>query len=346
MASPYGEGTKVSSAFSSRDIDILHENIDVNIDQKFKTAAYVIEYTIKTDVEGNQIPLLFYAENYKSDFKVWVDGQPIALSNFSPENIGADSVKFKKFSAAFEKTTPYNNWQEVDIRWTENIENSYPVSDLKYFEANLKRGIHKIRVAYTAFAWVYRGGWIRQYNFAYSLSPAKFWRSFGTLQINLKTENFRGNLSTNLGEHNHVAGKTQTWNFTELPADFFNICYQPKPNDFAALAIFIGPFGIAVSVTLILVIFHLVLIIIRRKARPLKKYSGVTILGSLLVPLIFFIVYLCSFDIIDNLIGDDASRRHGYAFLIIVLYPFVMPPYWLMMWLIDRYIKKRIYDQR
>src|SRR5476649_1747711 len=79
MSSPYGEGTKVSSVFSSRNIDILSERIWVTVDRKFETAHYVVEYNISTDTDGRQIPLLFYAVNYHDGFKVLVDGRPIEL---------------------------------------------------------------------------------------------------------------------------------------------------------------------------------------------------------------------------------------------------------------------------
>jgi hypothetical protein len=57
MASPIWEGTFGSSAFSSRDIDILKEKIDLKVDSDFRTAFFRIEYVIRTDRSGTQIPL-------------------------------------------------------------------------------------------------------------------------------------------------------------------------------------------------------------------------------------------------------------------------------------------------
>jgi hypothetical protein len=57
MASPIWEGTLGSSAFSSRDIDILKEKIDLKVDSDFRTAFFRIEYVIRTDRSGTQIPL-------------------------------------------------------------------------------------------------------------------------------------------------------------------------------------------------------------------------------------------------------------------------------------------------
>ena len=61
MASPIWEGTLGSSAFSSRDIDILNEKIDLKVDSGFRSAFFRIEYVIRTDRSGTQIPLLFHA---------------------------------------------------------------------------------------------------------------------------------------------------------------------------------------------------------------------------------------------------------------------------------------------
>lgn len=83
MASPFIEGTKAASAISSRHVDILHESIFIQIDENFHTAKYKVEYTIKSDVVGKQIPLLFCAVDYKDDFCVWLDDRPVKSVRYS-----------------------------------------------------------------------------------------------------------------------------------------------------------------------------------------------------------------------------------------------------------------------
>ena len=73
MASPVSGGSFYASAFSSKDIDILSEYIHIAIDKNFKSAKYIVEYTIQSDVSGNQIPLLFYAQDFEDSFFVWLD---------------------------------------------------------------------------------------------------------------------------------------------------------------------------------------------------------------------------------------------------------------------------------
>ncbi len=342
MASPYGEGTKVSTVFSSRNIDILNERIWVTVDRKFETASYVVEYNINTDTDGRQIPLLFYAVNYRDGFKVWVDGTVVELQNIPDKYTMISNSPFRNFANAIDSPSPASGPQYITIYWNENWGQGYLLSDLKYFETVLKKGKHQVRVEYTARNWTYLGNWVKQYSFNYSLSPARFWKSFGTLQINVTIQNPSSDVTTNLDTLIHVHnGTTQTWNFNHLPADVFSIYYTPKTSDIASLMLFIGPFGVAFGTTVMLIILHIILIIRSRREDLLKKYSPVTIIGSLLIPFAFFVIYLFSFDMIDNLIGIEASRYHGYVFVIIFLYPFVMPPYWLIMWLIDRDTKKK-----
>jgi hypothetical protein len=81
MASPLRPGTIHANALTSKEVSILHEQIRVRVLNGFKTAEFDIVYQIKTDLEGGQIPLLFLAKDYKSDFKVWVDDQQVEIQD-------------------------------------------------------------------------------------------------------------------------------------------------------------------------------------------------------------------------------------------------------------------------
>ena len=56
-----------------------------------------------------------------------------------------------------------------------------------------------------------------------------------------------------------------------------------------------------------------------------KKFSWVMLLGSLVVPAITLIFFVYAFGLIDDVIGTHASRYHGYNFLVLLLYPAIMP---------------------
>jgi len=338
MASPYRDGTKVAAAFTSNDIDILKERINVILNKDAGTANYFVEYTIRTDKDGKQIPLLFYAVEYKGDFKVWVDGKEVSVQKIPDDYTGKT---FEGFSNS------YNNKDidkaEVKIHWRENTNAIYKITELKYFEVDLAKGEHTIRVEYTANVWVNRANWVKEYGYRYSLSPAKNWRSFGTLEISVNAVGFGEDLKTNLGQQ--TSGRLDSaavWKFDKLPVDVFEISYVPKVSSFAKFLIDLEPFGIAVIISIMLANIHFYLIWRYRKGKPTKRFSWVMIAGSFVVPAIILFYYVYSYEIIDNVIGEHASRYHGYNFLVVFAYPVVLIIYLIVMWVLDWVIKKRV----
>lgn len=80
MASPMQTGTHGTAPFTSREVDIVREQMRIVPDRKFQKAVFYIDYFIQSDRDGRQIPLLFYAMDYMTDFKVWLDDMPVLLS--------------------------------------------------------------------------------------------------------------------------------------------------------------------------------------------------------------------------------------------------------------------------
>lgn len=343
MASPVLEGTRTGSAFSSHDIDILKEKIYLKIDKDFKTAFYRIEYLIRTDTAGQQIPMLFIAKDYKGNFSVWVDNREIKVLDVPYEYKTIRHTPFEKFSNSFNRSSRDEEGETVEIFWQENSGTIYYLNDLKYFEIDLTKGEHQIRVEYMANVWTDRSDWVKEYSFRYSLSPAKYWKSFDNLEITLDASNFTYPLTTNLGKPNKGQNDgISVWNFSELPADFFEVIYKPGINGFAKAMIAVRPIGMALIFFVLTAFLHLIGIKKYRRKEPAKKHSRVVIAGSIILPFIVLLIYMFSFNIIDLIIGDAASNYHGYYFLAIILYPFLMPVYWIIMWLADKRIKGRI----
>lgn len=340
MASPTRRGTLSSSAFSSRDIDILKEQIHVTISNDFKSASYVINYFIRTETTGMQIPLLFHAKDYQGNFKVWIDDKEVKLLDIPYQYRSADS-SFGKFSGSFKSASPTDE-METEIQWDKNSSSSYRLKDLQYFEADLSKGEHNIRVEYTANAWVNRSDWVNEYTYRYSLSPAKHWRSFGSLEIILNTSSTNGTLTTNIGSP--ATGDIYSnamWKFSKLPADYLEFNYMPKLSSTAKTMIKISPTGMSIIVGIILALFHFLGIYKYRRNYPARKYSPIVIIGSFLVPFLTLLSYILLFDLIDKTIGAEASRYHGYTFMVMVLYPIVLPCYWAISWATDRIIKSK-----
>ena len=336
MASPIWKGTSSSSVFSSKDIDILSEKIFIEIDNDFQTAKFIVEYNIRSESSGIQIPLLFLAENFKDSFYIWLDDKKVNVQDI--ENKYFDNSSFLGFSNSLDK--------ETVIYWEEHSGSYYRINDLKYFEADIEKGIHKIRVEYIAYVWINNLDWVREYSFRYSLIPAKYWKSFGNLEIIVEQEGQVRQIVTNLGLPKEKEIKSiNTWIFNELPNEYFEISFKPTLNYFAKILISISPLGLWVIATILLVLIHLVFSFFYRRKNIAKKFSIVVITGSIIIPFLSLRSYVYSYDLIDIVIGEHASQRHGYIFLVFFLYPIFVLFYWLTLWIVDRRYKKKLLNE-
>ena len=341
MASPIIPGTMVATPFTSQYVDILGEKIFIRINESFTTASFRIEYRIKSSASGKQIPLLFYAVNYNKNFKIWIDGKEISIKKLPDELYLNDSILVSDFEYIFEKGYSSENKQ---LNISEDLKTDFYVSiyDLLFFEADITEGEHIIKVEYDAMAEIDGSDWVNEYSFRYSLSPAKYWKSFGNLELTIDASAFDGVISCNLGVEN--AGNIDSiaeWNFNQLPVDFITIKHIPEITLFAQTLISISPEGIAIIFGLTLIILHLIIIIRYRRKNLNVRFSKPMIIGSLLVPLLFVIINYYAYFFIDNFI-DGASGNHGYIFLILFFYPFLLPLYWLIMWLVDRIYRRNL----
>lgn len=89
-------------------------------------------------------------------------------------------------------------------------------------------------------------------------------------------------------------------------------------------------------------LLHFCIIFWFRKKNVTKKYTWIVILGSLLIPILILFSFMESYVFIDYLIGNDATKRHGYYFLAIIWYPILVPIYMTIMWLIDIITRKKL----
>ena len=337
MASPIRGGTKTSSPFISQHVNITHENILIIPDEKFETAQFIIEYHIHAEKAGKQIPLLFYALDFLGEFRVWLDGQEIPLRQVPEAYEKLEGKPFIDFKHLFQNE--YGEYtKHIHIDYSPSNGYYLSINDLKFFETDLAAGDHTIKVEYIASCWTDDSNWVRESSFRYTLSPAKYWKSFGTLNITLDASRFDGKLNTSLrrmpatGDMDSVA----SWTFSSLPTEVLQISYVPEVNTTAKTLIAISPEGLTGIFAIVLILLHFLAMRAFRKHYPTKRFSWVMIVGSILVPFLAYLAYLYSFEIIDSTIGEHASRYHGYTFLAIIYYPFVLAVYWPVMWLVDR----------
>ncbi len=330
MSSPYISGTSTSEAYSSRDIDVISEQIEITL-LKTGYAKFNIVYEIRSDRRGVQIPLIFdtMSERYSSDkeiFKVFVNGQEVKVYSVPSTYENPDALRW------IDSIDSYLNYPRKEIP---------DLIGLKYFEVDIPEGINTIRVEYLAEASHYLGSPVTKYSYSYNLEPARYWRSFGNLYIKVDATEITADIETDLGDTKDFNGLKE-WNFTELPQDTFNLSYIPEISKFASILIAINGAGLALIFTLIFVFLHIYWVLDYRKKNPDKRFSLAVIAGSILVPFIYCVLYMVFPDFIDSVIGDHASRRHGYLFFIFFMYPFFLMFYLLVMWLIDYWKKNRL----
>lgn len=347
MSSPIYEKTRTSTAITSKDINILSERIYIKISRDFKTAKFVIEYRIQSNVDGMQIPLLFFAKDYKDSFLVWVDDKEVNIQDIPKEYISFNDSIYNNFGDYLPKERMINDSDYIRIRFEENEHALYEVNELKYFETDISKGIHTIRVEYNAEAWENMDNWVTEYSFRYSLTPAKYWKSFGTLEVIVEQEGEIKQIVSNLGKPNeqNIQAKN-TWSFNKLPAEYLNFSYVPKVNFVANILILIQPFGLTIIVGILTLFLHFQLIKAYRKKKPNKRYSVTLILTSIIAPLLILIFYINSFYLIDAIIGETAGNHHGYEFLAILLYPIVLIVYGIFVWFADVLVKEKLLKQK
>lgn len=326
MASPIDEGTTVSTAYSSKDIDILSETIDINIDKGFNQADYDVTYEIYSAKEGYLIPLVFevfdlIGNDADKSFLVEVDGQAV------PVLINYDYKSQSKSLPAY-----YDPETDTAVQF---------YSSAKYFEVNLSEGKHVITVQYSAYPTIDRSYWTNQYIYQYSLKPAKSWKSFGDLTINLKINDELKYLETNLGKP--VGGKITTdskWYFDRIPNDVLEISYHPLPSFWIQGLINVDGRVVFLGLIVLFGFIHYRLLRSSREKRS-KKANVILWLGIVIVPFLALMITMFRIEFIDWLLGEHASKYHGYiVFIVIFGYPLALPVYLVIMILCNSHIKR------
>lgn len=339
MASPLQPGTKTSSAFGSSAISITKESILINIDKDFNNAKFTVTYFINTPIAGKQIPLLFVALDYNKDFKVWLDDNLVSIKNL-PEGFINENPLSGNFKNSLSPSD--ENEQAVKIYWDAREYDNYLYSDLKYFEADLSKGAHKITVEYVAYAWRDKSDYTIQKSFRYALAPVKFWKNFNELEVNIEQEDANKDYKINFNEAAKVLNKNKKiWSFTQLPADFISITYQKKIPKSASILLDIDPFYLMIMLGVLLFGVNMWLIYRYRKSHLDKKVNVFVWVGSLISCFIILASYPFSYFFIDYLIGTEASGHGGYSIFILIFYPFLLIFYWAALFIWDWYLKRK-----
>jgi hypothetical protein len=338
MASPYDQGSNNYPAITSNQIDILKEILTIRLNPDFSSAHYTAEYFVRCDDNAEQIPLLFIAEYFKDNFKIFVDDESIEINPIEyaqlSEFFKLESNLGSTFTQQFEQGAFSNNDSDYDHRSR---------NDMKFFQIDLPKGHHTIKAEYEGMAHADLWDWVRQYTFTYILEPAKHWKSFGDLEVRIINPSDRIEYTTSLGEKAfQTDDSTQIWQFKGIPADNLRIDFIPKTNMLASILLFIQPIGITFIIFMLTLWLHVKKIRHFRLANYDRKYSSPLIIGNLLIPLIVSIIYCFTYDFIDFAIGDSASHYHGYFIIgVMLFFPIFQILYSFSLWMYDLTLKKK-----
>lgn len=287
MASPVIRGTLGGRPFISKYVDVVHEDLFIKIGQNFDYASFNVKYYIHSSKDGFQIPFLFYASEYLDSFTVKIDGKEVSISKVPYDVDVPENTKLKDFSYFFEKRAD-DDYSPVVIEDSPGGGFVVNLHDMLYFEADIPKGQHVIEVSYRATKWVDNSDWVKEYSFRYALSPAKYWKSFGTLKVVVDATDFDKKLTSNIGAPASGSLNSITeWEFDKMPTEILQINYTPEVSKTAQLLINVGPRGLAYMTGALLATLHLMTVVWYRKKNPAKRYSPAVIVGSLLIPLFF-----------------------------------------------------------
>lgn len=330
MASPYFRRSELAESYTSRDVDITREEIFVKI-LDHDRAFFRVRYFIESDVDGRQIPLLFDTMiETVEDFTVTVDGLPVEIrSNRVSDghlDVWEDSLKY-------------------DLRFL------MPDYDRTYvfFEADLPQGQHIIEVAYHALSEIDKGSMIMEYRFEYNLEPAHYWRSFGGLTLTVDAADWEGEcLLCFMGGEPTLIDQTHSVAFDELPADSFLIELSPKLTDLAEFVVYGGGDSAIVIIIIILVSAAYILTVVRYRIKvyPQRRVSRAVAWGMFIFPIILCLLWFFAFDLFDAIIGEHASRRHGYIFFIVILGPLLVIPIASAVGFVADWVTKQVLHER
>lgn len=319
MAKPWVDGSQHSVLFGSSNAVVKREIIDIRLIKEPVDQYYYAEYKIKYFIHSDEkqtLPLVFLALGISDGKEIKINNRPALIQKLDFEKNDYSFIEKKK--------------NGMFLKYAEDSEVMVNPEELIYLSANLEKGENIIEVNYDAFLQYNTFGFIRNYKLEYSLYPSKFWKSFGRIEVNLKIDDDAEITESNLGDFD-IKNNVAKWTIKSGNQENIKIVISEKTSILSKILMFINPLGIAFLGLIGLFFINLKLL----KRNP-KTY--IFVLGIILVPILFYVIYFLSYDLINLSLGKKHTK-HGYIVFIVFTYPLLLLIYWLAMWLIRKEIK-------
>ncbi len=226
VAAPSQGGQTLTEPSGIKNIDIVKEDLNIDFtqlaDENIPWSDRIVNveaiYQIDNPADIAKLELVFVIVSDSKNFQFFLDDKEVVSEPIDNKEF-ADRQTWKK-----PDKTPYQDHELMYAPSNSNLKSAK-------FTLNLTKGKHTLKAKYKAEPTVYKNiGIMKGWQFAYSLAPAKDWKSFGGLNLSIKLPQDWKLFSNLKLEQN---GETLTGNFKEIPADFLAITTQaPIPNSY------------------------------------------------------------------------------------------------------------------
>lgn len=224
VAAPSQGGQTLTEPSGIKNIDIVKEDLNIDFtqlaDESLPWNARIVNveaiYEINNPADIAKLELVFVILSDAKNFQFFLDDKEIASEIIDNKEF-ANRKEWKK-----PDKTPFENRELMYNPYNGNLKSAK-------FTLNLPKGKHFLKAKYKAEPTVYKDlGIMKGWQFAYSLAPARDWKSFGGLNLTIKIpENWKFYSNLKLEQN----GATLIGNFKEIPADFLAVTTQaPIPD--------------------------------------------------------------------------------------------------------------------
>lgn len=310
MAKPWIDGSKHSVLFGTENASVKNETIHIRMVKDSIEGTYSANFSIKYHIFSNQkqkLPLLFIAINLNGSKEIKVNHHSTEIKH----------LNFEKNTYSFLKQNQFGYY----VNYDKNNQVYVNPDDLIYFSADLEKGDNIVEVHYNASLQYNTYGFVTTYEVLYSLSPSKSWESFGDIEVNLMLDENLELQKSNLGVEK-LENKSFKWKISPKNTENIEISIAEKTSFISKILFFFQPLGIS-----FIALFGMIFLHYKWMKSNLKKY--ILVLGIIIFPILFYVVYFLSFNLINFSLGKDHTK-HGYTFFIVITYPIILLIYGLL----------------
>jgi hypothetical protein len=226
MAAPSQGGQTLTEPAGVKNIEILHEDLTFDLSQlgdetvpfreRFIDVEAVYEVNNPTDIP--KLDLVFVIVSESKNFRFFADNTEIKTETIDNADF-ADRKTWKVPSK-----TPFEGKELMYNPANGSLKSAK-------FSLKLSKGKHTLRAKYKAELTINQSvGITKAWQFAYLSAPARDWKSFGGLRLDIKIPagwSFDSNLKL------ERIGDSLSGNFTEIPADAITLTTQmPIPENY------------------------------------------------------------------------------------------------------------------